>query len=803
MRWPTLALLGIVVAVLAWWLLDGSRGGPETTVSPADAVASSGGADLATGGVPAVSDADAAAAPTARTRLEALAVAHEFGALAVRVVAAPDDVALAHVAVHVSAHDGRDVASTRRTRVTGAAGTALFEDLDAGPWGVRTDRSIGAQEETVVEVEARAQTELIVRVPSGLHARIRVVDAGRAVVPGAEVLHWPAHHQLDVPGSEPGEAIGTTDARGELEVQALVHFAGHGSWFVARHPAHGTSVARMVRSPSEESDREIRLVVLALDPAGARIELLVRDAQAQALVGAVASARPLDRASSADDDQSRVLPQAVRREVTGADGIARLTPLMAGDYLVRVRAAGHAPYEEWVHVTGEAVLTRDVRLAAAARVHGTVADPAGVPVASAVVQIQLEGGGGTTRTGKDGRFAVDQLPAGSGDWVAMHPEHRRAAGPIVLVAGDDQVIAIELQRLPDLHGRVIDESGAGLAAWSVVAEAKQPGGADDQRRSATAADGSFRMVARPDIDYALGVVEPGQVFAAPIPDLGPVRPRQEPWLVTVPDAARATAFVEGFLVDRSGTPAIAGKKLSLQRDGPARAWLGHTAPLPEVDAASGWFRVGPVSAGTYWLWFWSPQRVTFPLRDLTLRPRQTTNLGRIEEPAMGTLAVVLTAESECQVGDVRVQLEADGSTDIVPVDRRSLRAQRDLLPRTYSATVYGTGFRSFSEDLVIAAGATTELRGTLRAAVRVILRFHMPAGEQGATFEVRDARGALAFDTELEKGLAFTDWYPHLDRGRFDVLARGASGKAYFGAFTVESLVRSVEPIEVRVEPMR
>lgn len=148
-------------------------------------------------------------------------------------------------------------------------------------------------------------------------------------------------------------------------------------------------------------------------------------------------------------------------------------------------------------------------------------------------------------------------------------------------------------------------------------------------------------------------------------------------------------------------------------------------------------------------------------------------------------------------------MQAEGDTEVVPVDSATLRAQRAFLPGRYRATVYGEGFRWLVRDVEIAAGETATLRGTLRAVVRVILRFHMPPGEQGAAFELRDAAGEVLLEAELEAGLAFSDRYPFLGRGRFRVDAKGASGRAYFGEFAVDSLERCDAPVEIRVVPVR
>jgi hypothetical protein len=123
-----------------------------------------------------------------------------------------------------------------------------------------------------------------------------------------------------------------------------------------------------------------------------------------------------------------------------------------------------------------------------------------------------------------------------------------------------------------------------------------------------------------------------------------------------------------------------------------------------------------------------------------------------------------------------------------------------MLPGRYQFTVYGTNFRWLRGSVEVVAGETVTVRGTLRPAVRVGLRFHMPKDEDGSSFEVRDAAGGLVIDTELEEGVGHADLWPFLDRGTFFVTASGASGRRYTTRFVVESLERRDESlIDIRV----
>ena len=200
--------------------------------------------------------------------------------------------------------------------------------------------------------------------------------------------------------------------------------------------------------------------------------------------------------------------------------------------------------------------------------------------------------------------------------------------------------------------------------------------------------------------------------------------------------------------------------------------------------------------------FGSQVAVYVTVRDVSLRPRETSSVGRVVVPASGTLEVVLELEPELRVADLSLQIDGDGSTDLAKVDPTTLRAKRRLLPGRYKATVFGTGFRWLEEPIEIRVGETTNLRGTLRAAVRVGIRLVMPKDERRASFTIRDARGAIAFDAELED-VASEDWWPFFDRGTFHVEAVGGSGRRYATQFTVDSLQPSVGLRELRAELVR
>src|SRR5690606_16598217 len=190
--------------------------------------------------------------------------------------------------------------------------------------------------------------------------------------------------------------------------------------------------------------------------------------------------------------------------------------------------------------------------------------------------------------------------------------------------------------------------------------------------------------------------EPGLSIPLAIPGSAVVHARQEPWVVPVPDAARATAFVEGHLVDAAGRPAIAGCSISVQGHGRI-ARPGASMAAAETDATDGRFRLGPLPPGEYVLHFVDRERFTFEVADIVLRPHATTELGPVQKPAPGTFSVELKAEGGVLRADVMVQLDGEGeragTSGFVRVDRATLRGTRAMLPGRYRFTVYGKNFR--------------------------------------------------------------------------------------------------------------
>ncbi|MBI5850963.1 MAG: carboxypeptidase regulatory-like domain-containing protein [Planctomycetes bacterium] len=775
-----IAVLVVALAALAWWLAGAGDDAPVTGAGNANATRTA----RTDARREAVTDPEHST-PRAAITAGVEELTEQRGALRVHVTRA--ERSLPHVAVRIHARDGRAVDESLRVAVSDGDGRARFDDLPAGSWHVTLDRG----PERDCEIAGGEVTELAFRIEPGFDAIVRVLDVNGARVPGATITLWAASRFSDAPAEDDGVAIGVSDGNGELALEALSSFGVNRAWVAAQHDVHGFTAARLV----------MPLVELHFDLAGATLLLHVTDEAALPLEGAHARAIPIDEPGSVVDGASRVLRHLACRARGDALGNLALAPLAPCDWRIEITHHGYERQRFVQRVTDATRIVRDVVLLRAARVHGRVTTTDGTPIAGAEVRIQVEPRGGRVESSSDGRFHVDGLSPGEGTFVVDHERFESSTGPLVLERERDLELPVTLTARPVLRGRIVDERDAALAGFDVEANSLEPGYSDERRTASSTGDGAFELMLRRDVGYALLVREPGLGMPLPLAGLDAIRVRDEPFVIRVPDAARATAWIEGWLVDAEDRPALADRVFSVRR-GAFNAWPGNTMPAAETDAVTGHFRVGPFAAGTYTLSLASRTDVDIVIDDIVLRPRETTSLGRRVLPASGVLAVALERDSDLRLADLMVQIDGPGGSDVVPLDLATLRGERRLVPGRYTATVYGTGFRWLTEAIEIRAGETTALRGTLRPAVRVGIRLHMPSGETRASFLIRDARDVLAFDAELD-GVASEDWWPFFDRGTFHVEATGGTGRRYATRFAVDSLEPSAELRELRVEPLR
>ena len=189
---------------------------------------------------------------------------------------------------------------------------------------------------------------------------------------------------------------------------------------------------------------------------------------------------------------------------TDATGSYVTSPLAPGDYRVQFSDGGPVPAwatQYWNHkpswntadmltlnTTGGPVQGGiDVQLSVAAKVHGTVSGPGGVPLFGICVDANVANNGGYdfvqgATTANDGTYTIGQLPAtdlrirfhvcnSGGAYVEQWYDSKtdfNTSTPVVLAAGDDrQGVNAQLATGVSVAGRVTDANGNPISGISV------------------------------------------------------------------------------------------------------------------------------------------------------------------------------------------------------------------------------------------------------------------------------------------------------------------------------------------------
>lgn len=139
-------------------------------------------------------------------------------------------------------------------------------------------------------------------------------------------------------------------------------------------------------------------------------------------------------------------------EGVGSAGRVELVPIAAGRYTLEVRAQGYATAQRAVRVPKAAhprrITRRGVvlRLSETGVVSGWVRDPRGLPVPGAKVTIAEREG----ETDREGRFFIEDVPVGTHELRAEHPERGQGRLAAVSVRGrlETRALVVDLSEAP-------------------------------------------------------------------------------------------------------------------------------------------------------------------------------------------------------------------------------------------------------------------------------------------------------------------------------------------------------------------
>ncbi|MFH9980889.1 MFS transporter [Streptomyces sp. NPDC017179] len=150
-----------------------------------------------------------------------------------------------------------------------------------------------------------------------------------------------------------------------------------------------------------------------------------------------------------------VAGQQIGRGASGDDGRYALSTPGTGSYVLIAAAGGHQPQAVSVTV-GERPVELDVVLGGAGRLTGTVLTADGSPVRDATVTLTNVHGEvvASTRSGREGGYAITELVAGEYTLAASAPAFRPAALPVSVQAARETRQDVELAGGAVLRGTV-------------------------------------------------------------------------------------------------------------------------------------------------------------------------------------------------------------------------------------------------------------------------------------------------------------------------------------------------------------
>ncbi|MFE5752484.1 MFS transporter [Streptomyces massasporeus] len=187
-----------------------------------------------------------------------------------------------------------------------------------------------------------------------------------------------------------------------------------------------------------------------------------------------------------------VTGQQTGRGASGEDGRYALATPGPGSYVLIAAAGGHQPQAVTVTV-GERPVELDIVLGGAGNLIGTVVTADGSPVRDATVTLTNVHGEvvATTRSGREGGYAITELVAGEYTLAASAPAFRPAALPVTVQAARETRRDIELAGGAVLRGTV--RAGGGRPVEDArVTLLDVAGNVVDTLT--TGADGTFRFV---------------------------------------------------------------------------------------------------------------------------------------------------------------------------------------------------------------------------------------------------------------------------------------------------------------------
>jgi hypothetical protein len=217
-----------------------------------------------------------------------------------------------------------------------------------------------------------------------------------------------------------GGASATTDAAGRFTLESS------GETLAVAVSRSGFEDAELTLKPSATNE-------ITLKTQGAWIQLVVSDARTD---------KPIARASV-------VLIDSAGATQTDAKGVANLRDFPQYARSLTVFAAGYAAETlDFLPSNGRTAERLEVRLRAGGSATGTVKDASGKPLANASVTLAGYENTLEVKTGADGKYRLDYLPAGEARLIARASGFLSSASDVVIEVGKARSANFSLKKLP-------------------------------------------------------------------------------------------------------------------------------------------------------------------------------------------------------------------------------------------------------------------------------------------------------------------------------------------------------------------
>lgn len=524
----------------------------------------------------------------------------------------------------------------------------------------------------------------------------KVVDSKGQPVAGARVIARPA-----LADSRRHIASGWADSTGDGAFR-ITGLAPAQFELVASTDAFASTapVAAVARAAS--TSQEIRIVVASM----ARV-------RGQVVQGAAAVAGATIVAATANKQESR-------KSVSQADGTFVLDGVPIGAVVFTA-----ARYE----VTSPKLVTIDrpqvdhvkLEVTAATKIHGHVTR-AGKPIAGA--RVATEKGEQQAVTDASGAYTLDGLPAGTVliDAWDVREKAFSVATRVVLTAGDDQQVDIELDGSGEIQGIVVDEGGHPVVATYV--EFHLSNGANDACEGMTNADGTFDCPMLLGGDYAARV-QPSQDTRkgfAPAGDAFPIVHVKPHEVVTGVRLAirNERVSIRGTVIGDGGPVA----DVRVEAIGSARG----SVDVPSTMAAEdGGFEIRDLAPGTYAVHAHAadgsdsvvrgvvaggdpvtiklarPGAIDGTLTGFTTPPTVTATLGTVFTQSLATVDGASFSITGLSPGRYAVQATAGADTDAASVDVKSGETTHVALKSRGTGRIAGVIYQYGTTQPLVAA----------------------------------------------------------------------------------------------------